>query len=86
MERGCNFYEDTDTYTMIELIFLLFHDNEVRCSFQDTSKGHPGAGDAEYDFEQTKAGKGAVTSHYYRTFNIPERFDNPGMFHSLLQI
>ncbi|XP_020615601.1 UPF0691 protein C9orf116-like isoform X2 [Orbicella faveolata] len=47
---------------------------------KDSPKGHPGAGDAEYDFEQTKAGKGAVTSHYYRTFNIPERFDNPDWF------
>jgi len=71
---------------MIELMFMLFPDNKVRYSFQDTPKGQPGVGDAEYDFEQTKAGKGAVTSRYYRTFNIPERFDNPGMFHFLLQI
>ena len=54
--------------------------------FQGAMKGQPQAEDAEYDFDQTKPGKGAVTSHYYRTFNIPERFDNPGMFHSLLQI
>ena len=73
-------------FALIELMFLSFLVNEVRYSFQDTPKGHPGVGDAEYNFEQTKAGKGAVTSHYYRTFNIPERFDNPGMFHSLLQI
>ncbi|KAM7429191.1 hypothetical protein ABFA07_019923 [Porites harrisoni] len=38
-----------------------------------------GAGAAD-DFEKTKPGKGAITSDYYRTFNIPERFDNPDWF------
>lgn len=56
-------------------------------SIQNTTKSDPGAtGAAAYDFEQTKPGKGAVTSRYYHTFNIPERFDNPGMFYSFLQM
>ncbi|KAJ7360028.1 hypothetical protein OS493_019118 [Desmophyllum pertusum] len=47
---------------------------------KDTTKSDPVGGGAAYDFEQTKPGKGAVTSCYYRTFNIPERFDNPDCF------
>ncbi|XP_078384632.1 piercer of microtubule wall 1 protein-like isoform X4 [Oculina patagonica] len=48
---------------------------------KNTTKSDPGAtGAAAYDFEQTKPGKGAVTSRYYHTFNIPERFDNPDWF------
>lgn len=57
-------------------------------SLQDSDKNQQsveGAGAAD-DFEKTKPGKGAITSDYYRTFNIPERFDNPGMSHSFLQI
>ena len=41
--------------------------------------------EAESDeFEQTKPGKGAITSQFYRTTNIPERFNNPGMSPSFL--
>ena len=54
--------------------------------FQDATTSGPVTGGAAYDFGQTKPGQGAVTSHYYRTFNIPERFNNPGMFHCLLQM
>ncbi|XP_068714267.1 piercer of microtubule wall 1 protein-like isoform X2 [Montipora capricornis] len=37
--------------------------------------------EAESDeFEQTKPGKGAITSQFYRTTNIPERFNNPDCF------
>ena len=60
----------------------------VVVSLQDSDKVQQsveGAGAAD-DFEKTKPGKGAITSDYYRTFNIPERFDNPGMSHSFLQI
>ena len=28
--------------------------------------------------QETSNNDGARTSDYYRTFNIPERFDNPG--------
>ena len=31
-------------------------------------------------FELTKPGQGARTHDYYRTSNIPERFDNPGKY------
>ncbi|XP_001634616.2 piercer of microtubule wall 1 protein isoform X2 [Nematostella vectensis] len=34
----------------------------------------------EDDFEKTKAGKGAKTCEYYRTKNIPDRFNNPDCF------
>ena len=54
--------------------------------FQQEVKSPPVERSEAYDFESTKAGKGAVTSQYYRTFNIPERFNNPGMFSSVLQI
>ena len=59
----------------------------VVVSLQDSDKVQQsveGAGAAD-DFEKTKPGKGAITSDYYRTFNIPERFDNPGMSHFFLQ-
>lgn len=71
---------------MIELIFLLFRGNEVRCFFQDIFQGYFGVGDVEYDFEQIKVGKGVVIFYYYCIFNIFERFDNSGMFYFFLQI
>lgn len=40
----------------------------------------------EDEFEKTKPGKGAITSQFYRTTNIPERFNNPGTSSSFLQI
>ena len=41
---------------------------------------------SEDEFEKTKPGKGAITSQFYRTNNIPERFNNPGMSSFFLQI
>ncbi|XP_046840279.1 UPF0691 protein C9orf116 homolog isoform X2 [Xenia sp. Carnegie-2017] len=32
------------------------------------------------ELEATKPGNGARTSNYYRTQNIPQRFDNPDVF------
>lgn len=60
----------------------------VVVSLQDSDKVQQSIEEASAadDFEKTKPGKGAITSDYYRTFNIPERFDNPGMSHSFLQI
>ncbi|XP_027043068.1 piercer of microtubule wall 1 protein isoform X2 [Pocillopora verrucosa] len=47
---------------------------------KDATESNPVPGGTAYDFEQTKPGKGAITSDYYRTFNIPERFNNPDWF------
>lgn len=40
------------------------------------------------EFENTKAGKGAKTTEYYRVTNIPDRFNDPGnliifLYHSI---
>ncbi|XP_020615602.1 UPF0691 protein C9orf116-like isoform X3 [Orbicella faveolata] len=38
---------------------------------KDSPKGHPGAGDAEYDFEQTKAGKDLINNPGNPVFSCP---------------
>lgn len=56
---------------IIDFMLVFFQENVVK---------------SEDEFEKTKPGKGAITSQFYRTNNIPERFNNPGTSSFFLQI